>query len=327
MYRVLAIAIVSAAVAPAHAGETDQFLAWSVDLNDSAPAINNYLNDEIAAFLASRDAATITLQSDLAEAIYFHLFKGLYASRIRHWLHHAPDVDRFPDKSVSWWEYQSKSVYNRRSFPYFLPMSRTIRVGDVYTGIDKFCHFFGFGRRFYIEYVRLLAEGLSDREAREEVVLHGIVWEHLIVGKLVDGIFSPADIEAAYQGMLLCRDLASKSSGYITHNDGGWTLARHVDLRNYVTPDFDESYNPCHYWGLRKRFVIPTLRSRYAEQVDTEAVRARFHRYGAFPKSFCREVITRHFDGKAVNPQREQFRDAFGPQFAGALSSTPATSP
>lgn len=312
MNRLLVIAVCVAGAAVAHAGETDQFMTWGVVLEDSAPAVNEYLNREVAAYLATPQADAIALQSDLAEAIFRYLFQGLYASRFRNWIHHSPEVDRFPDRSTSWWEYQSQSIYNRLSFPYILPMSRTVRIGDVYTGIDKFGHFFGFGRRFYIDYARLRAAGLSEQAACEEVVLDAIHSENLFVGKLVDGIFSSADIEAGYQGMLLCRDLADETMGYIGRTESGWHLAEPIDLRKYVTPEYDESYNPCHYWGLRKRFVIPTLRERYGEMVASDAVQQRFRRYARHPESFCSEVIARHFGTQKDNPQREQYRAAFG---------------
>lgn len=311
MKRISYIILAAFAVA-AYAGETDQFLTWGIELEDAAPAFNEYLNSEIAAFLESDTARAITLQSDLAEAIYLYLFNGLHQSRVRDWLQNSPDIQRYPDNSVSWWRYHSQSIYNRLSFPYFLPLSRTIRVGDVYTGIDKFGHFFGFGRRFYIGYARYRADGLSDREAREAVVRDGITSENLFVGKLVDGIFSSADIEAGYQGMLLCQALADPSAGYITKTDDRWVLVERIDMRDYVTPEFDESYNPCHYWALRKRFVIPKLRERYGEQVASEHVRQRFRRYRAHPPSFCMEIIAHHFDEQTTNPQRAQFQAAFG---------------
>jgi hypothetical protein len=295
----------------AGAGESDQFLVWGVELQDSSEAINRYLNDEVAAFLASDRAVAIEDREELTRRIYLHFFQGLHTSRARRWLHRAPELDRYPDSSVSWWDHQTMSIYDRRSFPFFLPMSRTIRVGDVYCGIDKFGHFFGFGRRFFNHYQRLRRAGFDEETATEKVVLRGVLWEKTLVGMVVDGIFSHADTEAAYQGMRLALDLSDPASGYLLRDGATWRLGRPLDIRPYVTPDFDESYNVNHYWALRKRSVLPALRARYYGLARDPAVQQRFARYNAYPASACREIIQRHFENPRENPQAIQFRAAF----------------
>ena len=308
------VVIIAAAIPVVHAGagETDQFLTWGVELHDSAAPFNEYLNEEIESFLDGPAGTRFETSDEMVRAVYFHLFNGLHASRVRQWLQRAPEVDRYPDHSVSWWDYQSQSIYNRLSFPYFLPLSRTVRVGDVYCGIDKFGHLFGFGRRFFNHYQRMLDGGASEDAAMEAVIMRGVLWENLTVGKLVDGVFSYADIEAGFQGMLLARDLADAKQGYLVRGEGRWNLARPIDIRDYVTPDFDESYNPNHYWALRKQFVLPTLRQRYFDDARLASVQQRFARYRLHAPSYCREVLARHFDGMRINPQRQQFNAAFG---------------
>jgi len=310
----LCLAALAVHTSPAFPGETDQFLVWGVELEDSAPAINRYINEQAARYLETynRECNGPGDPVDVSNGVFRHLFRGIHASKLRNWLQHSDEIDRFPPKSVSFWEYQNMSIYRGRSFPYILPMSRTVRVGDVYFGIDKFSHFFGFGRRSYNRYLTLRDRGLSEEEALDGVIRRSIWWENTFVGKLVDGIFSHADIEASFQGMRLARDLCKGEQPYIAYADGEWKLVRKIDLRDYITPDFDESYNPCHYWALRKRFVLPLLASEYRDRLASPQVSDRFAKYRRHEASLSVRMIRERFEGWGNDFQYGQYRDAFG---------------
>ncbi len=295
------------------AGETDQFLVWGVELNDSAPAINRFINEQTERYLESlnQEEDIPDDPDEIVNGVYRNLFRGLQASKLRNWLQHSDDVDRYPPSSVSYWRYERMSIYRGRSFPYILPMARTVRVGDVYFGIDKFSHFFGFGRHSYNRYQKLRGRGLDEREALERVVRRSIWWENTTVGKLVDGIFSHADIEASFQGCQLARDLCGEDDANIKRVDGEWKLVRPIDLRDYVTPDFDESYNPNHYWALRKRFVLPLLEKEYKDKFSTPEVQERFASYQRHEPSLSVRAIERHFASQGMDPQKAQYRQVF----------------
>jgi hypothetical protein len=310
----LALALAALCLGDAHAAETDQYLAWGVELEDSSDAINGFLNGELECFLLDLNEADAMPHEpeELTRQFYVHLFKGLLASRFRNWLHHSSEVDRYPDSSVSFYRYERMSIYRGRTFPFFLPMSRTIRVGDVYCGTDKFGHFFGFGRRYFNKYLRLRARGRTDEEAMERIVRSGLRREHIAVGGLVDGIVSYADIEAGFQGFLLARDLCGGDDPFVKHLDGKWTMVRPVDIRHYITADFDESFNPPHYQALRKRFVLPLLEREYGGKINLPAVQERFARYRLHRPSFCHQTIQARLETKKKNPQRLQHLQAFG---------------
>jgi hypothetical protein len=296
------------------AGETDQYLTWDVQLEDSSGQINHFLNEEISRYLEKRNRidAEPKAPHELVQGIYLHLFEGIYFSRLRGWLNHSPKIDRYPDKSVSFLKFQRMSIYRKPSFPFILPMARTVRIGDVYCGIDKLSHFFGFGRRYYRRYLRLRGKGAREEKAMDKVVLSGVFWENGLVGRLVDGIFSHADLEADFQGFLLARDLCEGKTPYIELIDGKWVLARHVDIRDYVTPDFDESFNPCHYWALRKRLVLPLLKREYGGAIQSPLVQKRFARYRQHKPSYSKRIIDAHFAADGRDPQAKQFAEAFG---------------
>lgn len=266
---------------PAEAGETDQYLTWTVELEDSAPALNAYLNEEIEAFVEkmNRRNDKVGDPAELTAACFQHLFGGLFASRLRNWLKNAEEVDRFPSDGLSDWEYQRMSVLREPAFPFILPMAQTIRVGDVYLGIDKIGHMFGFGRRYVQRYHRHRDAGDSHDEALDRVLAWGLRQELTLVGKLVDGIFSHADLEANYQGFRLARALYHGPDALFYRDGDAWRYRGGLDIRDFVTPDMDESYNTNHYAGWRARLVDPIVEERYAPLEETDAVRDRFRRY------------------------------------------------
>jgi hypothetical protein len=285
------------------AAETDQFLVWDRELADSAPALNAYLNETIEAFLDQANTRSRPYRSreDLTEALFKHLFAGLHASRVRNWVNTSPDVDRYPPGDTSIWQYQRMSLYRDLSFPFVLPMGRTVRVGDVYFGSDKIGHVLGFGRRYLQRYLRHRNRGAFHEEAVEKIVSWGLTNELSFVGGLVDGIASHADLEANYQGFRLALDCCRGPAPYLDQREGRWVLTRPVDLRDYITPDFDESYNPCHYLGQRWNHVAPQLERRYHEIQTNPRVQARFARYAARGHSVSRMLIEQHYANKKTN--------------------------
>ena len=296
----------------AYAAETDQYLAWGVQLKDSSEAFNRYLNNQAEEFLRKKNhhAQRDYTPEKLTQELYFRLFHGLYSARVRTWTNRSNEIDRFPDKSVSRFRYQQMSIYRDLSFPYVLPMARTIRLGDVYLGVDKISHFFGFGRRYFKRYLRHRERGIPEDEAIEEVIRWGIVFERHFVGGLVDGIVSHADLEAAFQGFRMAKDLSGGENPAIVHDGNRWVLARPIDIRPYITPDFDESYNNSVCWGARRRHVLTRLKAQYAAKRSLPEVQERFARYRQAAPSLSKKVITKYLDEKKMRPQQEQSVDA-----------------
>lgn len=216
--------LVLAGVSKVAAGETDQYLTWGTTFSDSSAELNAFLDEEIHRFLvkANRRTRPPACVEDLSIDLYLHLFEGLHASRIRNWLKTSPGVDRFPSDELSDWEYQRISIFRRPAFPFVLPSAQTIRVGEVYLGIDKIGHMFGFGRRYFQIYQRALEEGDSPEAALERVLTWGIQHESSLVGKLVDGIFSHGDMEANYQGLRLALAFSSGEAPLFYRENGAW---------------------------------------------------------------------------------------------------------
>lgn len=307
-----ALLCLAAAAQEARAAETDQYMTWNVILSDSGDALNGFIQECIDEFLERANARVVPYADcdELVIGLYSHIYAGLHSSRIRGFFQESPEVALYPDRSVSNFEYQRRSILRGLAFPYILPMGRTIRVGDIYFGTDKFGHFFGFGRRYLQRYLRHRAEGDSHEEAAYRIVRWGIHMETGFVGLLVDGVFSHGDLEANYQGFLMAMNFCRGDLPYFGQVDGEWRLMRPVDFRDYVTPDFDESFNPSHYWALRRRQVLPILQEEYCDKQDGEIVTERFARYRKdYRPSFSKDVIDAHFEERGRDPQYLQSLD------------------
>ena len=303
-----AFAFLAGAGLSASAGETDQYLVWNLELVDSSTHMNEYINAGIESELEKRTAEgrNDCRCQELAEDLFRYFFKGIHSSRVRKWLFVSEDIDRYPGRSVTYNQYVKMSIYRNRTFPPWLPMSRTIRIGDVYLGVDKIGHFFGFGRRYFQRYMTAIKEGLTEQEAIERVVKWGVYMEMGLVGGLVDGIFSHADLEANFQGFMLAKDLCIGNAPFLAKEGPEWILTRPIDMREYVTPDFDESYNYSHFLGLRKKRVLPVLVHTYAGMKDNPIVKARFARYAESEASLSKQLIDSHFGEKRENPREAQ---------------------
>ncbi len=286
----------------ARAAETDQFMTWGLEIQDSATVLNARFNLELDHFLETINRRTCPLRnpSEVTSEFFWYLCKGLVGSRYRDFIQHAENVEKYPARSISLFKYFRQSVYREPAFPFLLPMTRTIRVGEVYCGTDKIAHFLSFGRRYFQRHERHVKEGLSEEEATERVIRWGFTHEMVTVGGLVDGIVSLSDLEANYQGMRLAFDICGGSRPFVAGHDGKWRRVRAVDLREYITPDFDESYNLPLLIGVRKKQVIDILRREYASKHALPALQARFERYRTWPKSANRLFFEAYFQERGI---------------------------
>jgi hypothetical protein len=217
-------------------------------------------------------------------------------------------VERYPSDELSDWEYQRISIFRKPAFPFVLPMAQTIRVGEVYLGIDKIGHMFGFGRRYFQRYHRALGEGASHDEAVERMLTWGIQHESTLVGKLVDGIFSHGDMEANYQGFRLALALSAGDSPLFYREGRTWCYRGGLDIRDFITPAMDESYNPNDYARWRGRRVNPILDARYG----AAAPPPRFSLYDRnYQPSLSKVFVDAWFDQRADASQDALARRAY----------------
>ncbi|MBI2519234.1 MAG: hypothetical protein HYV97_02405 [Bdellovibrio sp.] len=243
---------------PALALETDQYLSWQVELQDSRPAVNDYVNSKMLAKL-ERSSVQQANSCHLAARRIIRVFRRPFFQIIEQWAETSPAVEVYPSRNFAG-SYRNESIYIKNVFPFILPMARTMNINGVYLGTDKLGHFISFGVRYFGIFHRAIERGADERTAMERVVQFGLMSEVDLVGKIVTGVLSFADLEANFQGMLFFRSLCDeKSSFHLEKNSSQqWRLVGKFDIARYVNGDWDESYNESGF--SRARFLLALLK-------------------------------------------------------------------
>lgn len=275
-----------------HAIETDQFVTWGVDLKDSTPVINDYIQEKMAAVLTKANKKKRAWSCEKIGREIFTQIKGRFSiSAISQWAGETPLIERTPEVSVKMKDYQNKSLYQHAKFPIsMVGLSRNINVNGVYMGTDKLGHFILLGRNYYNRYFRKLKKFKGDKEkAMVATIKRGIVDEYIFLGYVLGGVFSYADLEANYQGLLFGLDICTEGEGYLIKKDGKWAFNpnKTFDIREYFSPKMDESYN-LSFWKpkLWKRSVSKVIKKNYCEMLSSDAVQERFAHYKTLEKQF-----------------------------------------
>jgi hypothetical protein len=113
------------------------------------------------------------------------------------------------------------------------------------------------------------------------------------VGGLVDGVVSHGDLEANYQGMRLARDLCEERPPHLTKVAGKWTLSKAIDVRRYVNPAFDETYNHSYFTKWRWKRVKPIIEREYCPKFRQPRVQEMMRSYSSRdPGSVSREILS-----------------------------------
>ncbi|MGD8441304.1 MAG: hypothetical protein PVG53_12255 [Holophagae bacterium] len=281
MVRSGVVAALMLAAAGASALETDQYWAWNRPLADSTEAVNARFNLELERTLAELPGDLPAPICREVAAAYRSRMRFLLLHEIQNWAWNSRWVARIPDGAEAQRDYTHGNLYSNH--PLFdpatwMPFTPTISVAGVRFGTDKLAHFVSSGWTYYAEFHRRLANGRPVAEAERGAVERGLLEESLILGRLSAGVLSVADLEASHAGMQMYRDLCDTDDAILALEDGRWTVARPLDLRDYVTPRWDESYQPPIYGKRRWRKVRPVLEG-YCDRLDDPRVIAERRRY------------------------------------------------
>ncbi len=278
----LAATVLALAASGASALETDQYYTWGRDLPDSTAALNARINADLADVLAKartrREAPTCAeLRQRIAARFRFLIF-----GPVQVWAAHSSLVARIPETPSEELLYRRTSMYRRMS-PIdpagWLPITVSISVNDVRFGTDKLTHFFNEGHYYFHWYESARRPGHDfDPVAADRAIRRGILSERTLLGKAASGVFSSADLEANYEGMRFFIGLCDGETPMLEWSADGWRLTRPFDWADYVTPEWDESYQPSIYGKRRWREVAPELR-RYCGLLDDPTVAAQRARY------------------------------------------------
>lgn len=294
------------------ADETDQFLTWGVELSDSSSLLNTYLARKIQVVLdeKNQEADDDCSCEDITQDVFSDIYLDRFRADLFDFIQENDEIELYPSRKLSHSDIMDRSIYKDVRLPYIIRVAPSIRIGDVYLGTDKLAHLFGFGRRYYVRFLRDKGDGIEDDEAEENAITWGIFTENTFLGKSITGIFSSADLEGNYQGLRLARDFCEGEDAYIRHDGDRWTLGRAIDLREYVTSAFDESYYSSLYASDVLSAVLPRLGDVYAEKAGLPSVRERFESYSCSEPSRSMKIVEYYLREKGVPSQGKKLKKA-----------------
>lgn len=298
--------------------ETDQFYAWMRPLKDATDAVNQEINAEVAEVLdrvnTRHDPASCPCRT-AQRAIRDHFDYAIIA-RPELWATKTSFLDRIPATPDEEPQYRRAFLYGRTS-PLdpvlWMPPSPTLEIDGIRMGADKLGHFFSDGAWAEGTYHRALRRGVPEADALRQAVQYGITTERTIWGRGTSGILSLADLEANYQGLLFYRGLCEGPRPALTRTPRGWRLERAFDIRDYVSPEWDESWQPNIYTRSRWAKVRPVM-ERYCAFLRDPGIRRQRAAYEGRDTETTTERIVRQLvaAGKLPDPQQFTIESACG---------------
>jgi hypothetical protein len=259
----IALTLLVLNLSAAFAVETDQFLAWGSDLQDSTTPLNQYLNQTLQRAL-SKVNHQMNKSYSCEEVAYKVMteIKGPYKiSAISLFAGNSPKVDRYPkNEFISDSEYEKLSIHNRSIYRnYFVKLGRTIKVNGVLMGTDKLGHMFLIGRAYYKSYLEKQGRFSDEDFIQEQIIQGGVTGEYYLLGYIISGVFSFGDLEANFQGLQFAKRLCKGTNPYLKFEEGQWVQKVSVDLKEYVNAYFDESFNTSAYNKHKFKLIKPAL--------------------------------------------------------------------
>jgi hypothetical protein len=288
--------------------ETDQYYAWGRPLADSTDAVNAKFNLELERAIASFPASRPPASCGEISVAYRARMRFLLLHEIQIWAWNSKLVARIPDGGVEQRDYRRTNLYSNHPLidpGTWMPYTPTIEVAGVRMGTDKLAHFVSSGWTYYAAYRRAFDNGENPDQAERSAVERGLTEERLVLGGMTSGVQSIADIEAGFGGLHLYLDLCDVDDPILKLEEHGWIISRPVDLRDYVTPRWDESFQPPVYTAGRWRKVLPVLESYCGRLADPQVVALRRLYRARDRQSVVGEVVAeRVAEGKLVDPSQ-----------------------
>jgi hypothetical protein len=306
--KVLFVLAAGLAAGSSYALETDQYYAWGRPLADSTDAVNAKFNIELERAIASFPASRPPANCNEISVAYRSRMRFLLLHEIQIWAWNSKFVARIPDGGAEERDYRRTNLYSNHPLidpGTWMPYTPTIEIAGVRMGTDKLAHFVSSGWTYYAAYRRALDHGETTDQAVRSAIERGLTEERLILGGMTSGVQSIADIEAGSGGLHLYLDLCDIEDPILKLEESGWVVSRPVDLRDYVTPRWDESFQPSVFATGRWGKVRPVLES-YCGRLDDPQVVASRRRYRARDRqSVVGEVVAeRVAAGKLVDPSQ-----------------------
>ena len=251
---------------------------------------------------------------------FFKRHRMLFFDGFETWSANSPLVSRSPSGPEEMEEFERKYVYGGTS-PLFdtgrwMPPGPTVEVDGVRFGTDKLTHLLGTAWYYHRWYRKARARGATAAEAEDRAVRRGLRHEITILGRLVSGVPLPGRSGGELRGHVVSTSTSAPATTRTSSTRRGrGRLRRPFDLRDHVTPEWDESYQPNIYlrrkWEkVRSRMLrycsmlehpqVSAMRQAYAKRdriTETEKLMDEMVAAGRLPdpsgfsiESVCREV-------------------------------------
>ncbi len=294
------LALIASLPLTASALETDNYIVWEQSLPDSALDFNAFFAARIDEALADVNAHAVPAS---CEAVSYRIaaeFKTVLGTNpIEDFAHHGLPGKVFPAEG----KYVEESIlHNTRFYLRFSGLAPNVQINGVYLGLDKLAHFASTGRRYLKRYLKRRRAGADEAEATRAAIRYGLLNEASVLGWWASGVFSYGDMEANYQGLRFYKKLCLEGGdSYLSQDEAGkWYVAMAPDLRDYVNPYWDESYNPSYYTASSWPVVRDAIVRRYCAIKTSETVQERFRYYDdfnhtSFSLEYIRELQARGF--------------------------------
>ena len=274
-----------------NAGEVDPYLAWKISLKDASTIINQYFNRKIAKTL---NQLPNNCSCETASAEILKNFGVVLNSPLEKWIKSNNQIEKFPNKNSEndkllkesiYWKNSNSSVEKSQMISLKMMLDEIININGVYIGVDKITHFTGSGFIYYKRYLSALKKGSPHKIAMEKAIDIGVMGEKNILGRYASGVFSFADLEANFQGLLFGIDLCNSAQPLIIIKNQRWVLSKSFNIKNYVNPYWNESYNPSYYYEGKNLTLFPksiTVLSNLPKNCKTynsDLIQDRFSKY------------------------------------------------
>lgn len=295
----LTISLLSVVALPASALETDQFIASKVVIKDSSEVFNRYFNQQIEKAIEKANAKNPEKMecSEVAKLVMNNLVGGkVFAiSKISKFARTSPEVDKFPDDSVSESDYKKLTFYGEAGILLKLSpaLARTININGIYMGTDKLGHFSLLGRNYYHNYLTFLKKGMNKEEALEKAILKGFKTEKGILGYGIGGVLSFGDLEANYEGLRFAIDLCDGANPYIVTKNNRFekNATNTFDMKTYFNPRMDESYHFSFWRPWLYKMVKGKLSREYCEVRNNPLYVERISKYPELIKENLNDIL------------------------------------
>lgn len=290
---------------PAMALETDQFYAWGKPIEDSTVYLNAWVQLQIQSALDSRSARATQNCESVVNDLQKRLQHSIYQP-VELWIISSNLVDRVPRGEAANRDYRSHYLLSktyRFDYARALAPSPTLQVNEIRFGSDKLAHFFSEGWWYYKQW-RKKHDKLTPKELQDRLFRYGVKLERSIQGVAMTGVFSPADLEANYQGFLFYQQLCHGDKPLLSRQGDRWQFSDRFDFRDYIYPKWDESWNPNVYSKRRWKSISKTM-AGYCPQLDSAWVTRQRELYSNLDTptptdELVQELVT---SGKLADPR------------------------